>query len=113
MLHGTDWESVNYSLTKLSCNEDEITGLCVNDKYIVAQYHIEGGIDVYDRVTLKHLYRLNGHEYGGQCVELSGDILYSASMDFSLKSWNLENQKQIDAATDHCDYVQCLSVKTG
>ena len=64
-------------------------------------------------MTLKHLYRLNGHEYGGQCVELSGDILYSASMDFSLKSWNLETQKQIDAVTDHCDYVQCLSVKTG
>ena len=38
----------------------------------VVQCHIEGGIDVYDRVTLKHLYRLNGHEYGGQCVELSG-----------------------------------------
>merc|ERR1712223_1316355 len=77
-------------------------------------YHIEGGIDVYDRVTLKHLFRLSGHEYGGQCVELSaGDILYSASMDFSLKSWNLESQKQIDAVTDHCDYVQCLSVKPG
>ena len=44
----------------------------------------------------------------------SGDnILYSASMDFSLKSWNLETQKQIDSATDHCDYVQCLAVKTG
>jgi len=114
VLHGTDWESVNYSLTKLQCNEDEITGLCVNDKYLVVQCHIEGGIDVYDRVTLKHLYRLNGHEYGGQCVELSGDdILYSASMDFSLKSWNLETQKQIDSATDHCDYVQCLAVKTG
>ena len=41
------------------------------------------------------------------------DILYSASMDFSLKSWNLETQKQIDSATDHCDYVQCLAVKTG
>ena len=75
---------------------------------------IQGGIDVYDRITLKHLYRLNGHEYGGQCVEISGEsILYSASMDFSLKSWNLETQKQIDSATDHCDYVQCLAVKSG
>lgn len=27
VLHGTDWESVNYSLTKLQCNEDEITGM--------------------------------------------------------------------------------------
>ena len=62
----------NYSLTKLQCNEDEITGLCVNDKYLVVQCHIEGGIDVYDRVTLKHIFRLSGHEYGGQCVELSG-----------------------------------------
>ena len=38
VLHGTDWESVNYSLTKLQCNEDEITGLCVNDKYLVIIY---------------------------------------------------------------------------
>ena len=32
ILHGTDWESVNYSLTKLRCNEDEITGklLCLH-----------------------------------------------------------------------------------
>ena len=59
-LHGTDWESVNYSLTKLQCNEDEITGLAINDKYLVVQYHIEGGIDVYDRSTLKHLFRLQG-----------------------------------------------------
>ena len=88
-------------------------GLCVNDKYLVAQYHIEGGIDVYDRVTLKHLFRLNGHEYGGQCVELSGSILYSASMDFSLKTWNLESQKLLDSVSDHCDYVQCLAIKTG
>ena len=141
ILQGTDWESVNYSLTKLRCNEDEITGkmsnemtkiliykictyykvpiclffpgLCVNDKYLVAQYHIEGGIDVYDRVTLKHLFRLNGHEYGGQCVELSGSILYSASMDFTLKTWNLESQKLLDSVSDHCDYVQCLAIKTG
>ena len=89
------------------------SGLCVNDKYLVAQYHIEGGIDVYDRVTLKHLFRLHGHEYGGQCIELSENILYSASLDFSLKSWNLESQKQIDSTTDHCDYVQCLAVKNG
>jgi len=113
ILHGTDWESVNYSLTKLRCNEDEITGLCVSDQYLIAQYHIEGGIDVYDRVTLKHLYRLNGHEYGGQCVEISGKILYSASMDFTLKVWNLETQKMTDTASDHCDYVQCLAIKPG
>ena len=111
VLHGTDWESVNYSLTKLQCNEDEITGLSVNDKYLVVQYHIEGGIDVYDRHTFQHLFRLNGHEYGGQCVELSDSILFSASMDFSLKSWNLDTHKQSDSITDHCDYVQCLSIK--
>ena len=110
-----------------------ITGLCVSDQYLIAQYHIEGGIDVYDRVTLKHLYRLNGHEYGGQCVEISGTltlftfcqlfvynfidfsgkILYSASMDFTLKVWNLETQKMTDTASDHCDYVQCLAIKPG
>ena len=26
ILHGTDWESVNYTLDKLSCSEEEITG---------------------------------------------------------------------------------------
>ena len=31
ILQGTDWESVNYSLTKLRCNEDEITGKMSNE----------------------------------------------------------------------------------
>ena len=26
ILHGTDWESVNYTLDKLACSEEEITG---------------------------------------------------------------------------------------
>ncbi len=108
-----------------------VSGLSINAKFLVVQYHIEGGIDVYNRVSLKHLFRLqgkicddyfneiiairlsfSGHEYGGQCVELSAeDLLYSASMDFSLKVWNLDQQKLVESVTDHCDYVQCLTVR--
>jgi len=29
VLHGTDWESVNYNLEKLACSEDEITGITI------------------------------------------------------------------------------------
>ncbi len=61
---------------------------------------------------MKHLFRLTGHEYGGQCVEVSEHVLYSASMDFSLKTWNLETQTLLDSHTDHCDYVQCMAIKT-
>lgn len=111
-LKGTDWESVNYTLDKLTCEEDEVTGLSVSDKYIVVQYYIEGDIDVYDRETRKHLFRLSGHEYGGQCVQVSGSdlLLYSASMDCSLKCWNLEEKKLVDSVTDHCDYVHSIAV---
>ena len=104
-------------------------GLDVSESYIVVQYYIEPAIDVYDRKLLKHLFRLNGHEYGGQCLKISecsvfrpaeqtteGEVsshkslLYSASMDCSLKSWNLEKQSLIDSVTDHCDYVQSLTI---
>ena len=104
------------------------SGLDVSESYIVVQYYIEPGIDVYDRKNFKHLFRLSGHEYGGQCLKIlehrhpstlpeqdeselpsHKSLLYSASMDCSLKSWNLEKQCLIDTVTDHCDYVQSLT----
>ena len=111
-LEGIDWESLNYGLKTLDCEEDEITGLDVSDKYIVVQYYIEPAIDVYDRSTFERLFRLDGHEYGGQCLKVSEEkgILYSASMDCSLKSWDLDQQRQIDSVNHHCDYVQSLAV---
>ena len=56
--------------------------------------------------------RLDGHEYGGQCVVASSvsGLLYTASMDFSLKSWSLEEKCLKDSKTDHCDYVQSIVV---
>ena len=58
------------------------------------------------------LYSLEGHEYGGHCLQASaaGDLLYSASKDFSLKSWNLETRSLADSKTDHCDYVESIVV---
>jgi len=127
-LEGIDWESVNYQLKKLQCEEDEITGLDVSSSYIAVQYYIESGIDIYDRKSFKHLFRLDGHEYGGQCLKISDSgsdleppdknlsddnhrsLLYSASMDCSLKSWNLKKQCMVDSIMDHCDYVQNLTL---
>ena len=40
ILQGTDWESVNYSLTKLRCNEDEITGKMSNEMTKILIYKI-------------------------------------------------------------------------
>ena len=83
---------------------------------------------------------MDGHEYGGQCLKISdcsissqnaavaGDggeaekhptddarsnhksLLYSASMDCSLKSWNLKKQCLVDSVTDHCDYIESLTI---
>lgn len=113
-MEGVDWESVNYTLSKLPCKEDDISGLDVCQDFVVVQYYIEPGIDVYDRRTLRHLFRLEGHEYGGQCLWISEAalILYSASMDCTLKCWNLSTASLADSASDHCDYVQCLAVHT-
>ena len=105
------------------------TGLDVSESYIAAQYYIESAIDVYDRKSFEHLFRLDGHEYGGQCLKISEcsishlieanttndasshkSLLYSASMDCSLKSWNLKKQCLVDSITDHCDYVNNLTV---
>ena len=105
----------------------------VSDSYIAVQYYIESAIDIYDRKSFKHLFRLDGHEYGGQCLKISEfrsishseeqqqttddevtstdkSLLYSASMDCSLKSWNLKKQCLVDSITDHCDYVQSLTM---
>ena len=103
-------------------------GLDVSSSYIAVQYYIESGIDIYDRKSFKHLFRLDGHEYGGQCLKISDSdsdleppdknlsddnhrsLLYSASMDCSLKSWNLKKQCMVDSIMDHCDYVQNLTL---
>ena len=103
-------------------------GLDVSSSYIAVQYYIESGIDIYDRKSFKHLFRLDGHEYGGQCLKISDSdsdleppdknlsddnhrsLLYSASMDCSLKSWNLKQQCMVDSIMDHCDYVQNLTL---
>ena len=109
IIPGTDWESVNYVYKKFSC-EDEVTGLAVSERFIVAQYFLEADIDVFDRKSLKLLHKLSGHEYGGQTVGLAGQILYSGSKDCSLRSWDLIGGRALCCVRDHQDYVQSLCV---
>ena len=45
--------------------QDEVTGVAVSERYIVAQYFMEPTIDVYDRKSLKRLHRLEGREMAG------------------------------------------------
>ena len=45
---------------KLHFFKDEVTGLAVSERYIVAQYFMEPTIDVFDRKSLKRLHRLEG-----------------------------------------------------
>jgi len=110
IIPGTDWESVNYVYKKFPA-EDEVTGLAVSERYIVAQYFMEPTIDVFDRKSLKLLHRLQGHEYGGQTVGLLGQILYSGSKDCSLRSWDLKSGSTLQQVTDHRDYIQSICVR--
>jgi len=48
IIKGADWESVNYVVKKFS-SEEEVTGMDVSDRYIVAQYFLDPIIDVFDR----------------------------------------------------------------
>ena len=109
IIPGTDWESVNYVYKKFGC-EDEVTGLAVSERFIIAQYFLEADIDVFDRKSLKLLHKLSGHEYGGQTVGLAGGILYSGSKDCSLRSWDLIGGRALCCVQDHRDYVQSLCV---
>lgn len=77
--------------SQLTCDgEAEVTALAVSPSFLVLQFYLEPGLDVYDARTRRRLYRLEGHEYGGQCVEIMNDaILFSGSMDKTLRAWNL------------------------
>ena len=106
----TDWESLIPRISRLVC-EDEVSGLDVNRNYIVCQFWIQPEIAVFSRNSLELLRLLEGHEYGGQCVAiLDNGIVFSASLDRSLRTWNSETGTEIDQANDHTDYVQCLCV---
>ena len=90
-----------------------MTGLAVSERFIIAQYFLEPDISVFDRKSLKLLHKLSGHEYGGQTVELEGQVLYSGSKDCSLRSWDLVAGRELCCARDHRDYVLSLAVGAG
>ena len=55
---------------------------------------------------------MSGHEYGGQCVApLDTGVIFSASLDRTLRSWDAGTGEQVDCVEDHTDYVQCLCVE--
>eukprot|EP00092_Neocalanus_flemingeri_P075476 GFUD01093493.1.p1 GENE.GFUD01093493.1~~GFUD01093493.1.p1 ORF type:complete len:511 (+),score=129.28 GFUD01093493.1:81-1613(+) len=110
IIKGADWESVNYIVKKFSC-EDEVTGMDVSDRYIVAQYFLDPVIDVFDRKSQKLLHHLEGHEYGGQAVQILGQILYSGSKDCTFRTWDLKTGKALSKVSDHKDYIQSMKVK--
>jgi len=110
IIKGADWESVNYVVKKFS-SEEEVTGMDVSDRYIVAQYFLDPIIDVFDRKSQKLIHRLEGHEYGGQTVQILGQILYSGSKDCTFRTWDLKTGKALAKVTDHRDYIQSLKVK--
>jgi WD40 repeat protein len=91
-ISGYDWESVDYSVSALPSevsHGEEVTAMDVSDRYLALQYFSEPRIDVFDAAAGAHLFSLQGHSYGGQCVRLAGDLLYSGSMDKTVRSWNL------------------------
>ena len=89
---------------KVSC-EDDVTGMDVSDRYIVAQYFLDPVIDVFDRKSQKLIHRLEGHEYGGQAVQILGQILYSGSKDCSFRTWDLKTGEALAKVKDHRDYI--------
>ena len=109
MIQGTDWESVNYNLTKFECAQDEITGLAVSDSFIAVQFYIEANIHIHDTESGKLLFKLNGHEYGGSHLAIVDSYLYSGSMDCTVKSWDLKGKKMMASADHHADYVGAIA----
>ena len=55
--------------------EDEVTGLAVSPDYIVAQFFQEPAIHVFSRKDKTLLHRLEGHEYGGQALQVLPGVL--------------------------------------
>ena len=111
-ISGTDWESVCYEVDKIKIGDDEeeVTAMDVSDKYVALQYHIEPHIDIFDKKDKKFLRRIEGHGFGGQCLKISGDILYSGSMDKTVRSWDLTSGRNIETIYNHVDYVQSLGL---
>lgn len=111
-ISGTDWESVCYQVDKIKIGdeEEEVTAIDVSEHFIALQFHIDPEIHIFDRKTKALAFKLLGHGFGGQCLKLSGDILYSGSMDKTVRSWNLSSVSNIETIYNHVDYVQCIGV---
>ena len=67
--------------------EDEVTGLAVSEDYIVAQFFLEPAIHVFSRKDRTLLHRLEGHEYGGQALQVTRSLRSHSSWTVSSRFW--------------------------
>ena len=114
ILPGHDWESADVTVDTMKFDSgEEVTAMDVSDLYIALQFHIDPGIEVYERSSKQLFKKLEagGHEIGGQCVKVSGSILYSGSMDKTVISWDIAQGSVIEKIYNHVDYVQSLAVQ--
>jgi len=113
-LTGADWENACYDVRSLAVDDDEeVSSLDISDEdgLVVVQYSTKGEIDVYDLASGERVARLEGHAYGGQCVRLSGRIVYSGSDDKTVRSWRVDDGgRNVETIYNHLDYVQTLGL---
>ena len=60
-----------------------MTGLAVSPDYIVAQFFQEPAIHVFSRKDKTLLHRLEGHEYGGQALQVTRSLRSNSSWTVS------------------------------
>ncbi len=65
------------------------------------------------RAKKERLFQLLGHSYGGHCLRLcpgDSDLLYSGSLDKTVRSWNLGRRAAVETIYNHLDYVESLGL---
>ena len=68
--------------------QDEVTGLAVSERFIIAQYFLEPEISVFDRKSLKLLHKLSGSKDHQVKVwdTKTGSLLLSLTQDAEITS---------------------------
>ena len=51
----------------------------------MAQQVVDPALLVFDAETMVLAFRLEGHGFGGHCLAAEGDVLYSGSMDKTVR----------------------------
>ena len=87
VLDGPDWESLNVTSSTLGDGNEveEVTALAASDRHVAAQQQVDADILVFSVETGQLEFKLTGHGFGGHCLRMAGDILYSGSMDKTVR----------------------------